>query len=218
MHRSFAWGMIAILAIMLAPFAGVLGVPASTVHADTAAPTAAADDEIIVITSAGVSCASMTRRRQPATRRRFGLRLQSRVGRQVGRSSPPVTSTVTAMPNLWRLGAAKSRCLTPVVQPGRTKVNFSVDLGSGRNVRLLVTGDFDGDGKDEFAVMHYIPGRGCRQAWSVMMAAPMRPQGEWTQTNSAEYGAMFQDMSTGDFNDDGADDLVMVRNVKTQRW
>ena len=51
MHRSFAWGMIAILAIMLAPFAGVLGVPASTAHADTAAPSAAADDEIIVITS-----------------------------------------------------------------------------------------------------------------------------------------------------------------------
>ena len=39
MHRSFAWGMIAILAIMLAPFAGVLGVPASTAHADTTAPT-----------------------------------------------------------------------------------------------------------------------------------------------------------------------------------
>ena len=28
---------------------------------------------------------------------------------------------------------------------------------------------------------------------------------------------MFQDMSTGDFNNDGADDLVMVRNVNTQR-
>ena len=40
MHRSFAWGMIVILAIMLAPFAGVPGVPASTVHADTAAPSA----------------------------------------------------------------------------------------------------------------------------------------------------------------------------------
>ena len=52
MHRSFAWGMIAITAILLAPLAGVLGVSASTVQADTAAPTAAADDEIIVITSA----------------------------------------------------------------------------------------------------------------------------------------------------------------------
>ena len=39
MHRSFAWVMIAILALMLAPFAGVLGVPASVAQADTTAPT-----------------------------------------------------------------------------------------------------------------------------------------------------------------------------------
>ena len=55
MQRSFAWGMIAILAIMLAPFAGVLGVPASAVHADTAVPNAATpDDEVIVITLGGL--------------------------------------------------------------------------------------------------------------------------------------------------------------------
>ena len=48
--------MIAILALMLAPFAGVLGVPASAAQADTTAPTVPPppDDEIIVITSAGV--------------------------------------------------------------------------------------------------------------------------------------------------------------------
>ena len=38
MHRSFAWVMIAILALMLAPFAGVPGVPASVAQADTTAP------------------------------------------------------------------------------------------------------------------------------------------------------------------------------------
>ena len=55
MHRSFAWVMIAILALMLAPFAGVLGVPASVAQADTTAPTVPPlpDDEIIVITSTG---------------------------------------------------------------------------------------------------------------------------------------------------------------------
>ena len=52
MHRSFAWVMLAILALMLAPFAGVPGVPASVAQADTTAPTdAPLDDEIIVITS-----------------------------------------------------------------------------------------------------------------------------------------------------------------------
>ena len=38
MHRSFAWVVIAILAIMLAPFAGVSGVPPSAAQADTTAP------------------------------------------------------------------------------------------------------------------------------------------------------------------------------------
>jgi hypothetical protein len=216
MHRSFTWGMIVILAIMLAPFAGVLGVPANTVRADTAAPSAAADDEIIVITSAGA-----VRVDDPHT--------------------PPgyqaATWTSTSEPG-WETGwtvvaggdfngdgdaelvAARNtasgsfvKVFDPVVQPGRTKVNYSVNLGSGNNVRLLVTGDFDGDLKDEFAVIHYVSG-GARLVW--YDGGANATEGDWTQKNSATYSAMFQDMSTGDFNNDGADDLVMVRNVNSQ--
>ena len=102
----------------------------------------------------------------------------------------------------------------PVVQPGRSKVNYSVNLGSGNTVRLLVTGDFDGDLKDEFAVMHYVSG-GARLIW--YDGGANATEGDWTQKNSASYNAMFQDMSAGDFNNDGADDLVMVRNVGNQR-
>ena len=52
----------------------------------------------------------------------------------------------------------------PVVQPGSALVNFNVNLsldapvGLMRNVRLLVTGDFDNDGRDEFAFVNYLPG------------------------------------------------------------
>jgi hypothetical protein len=212
MHRSFAWGVIAILAIMLAPFAGVFGVPAGTAHAETAAPTAAADDEIIVITSAGV-----VRVDDPTT------------------PTGPKTSIWTSASELgwetsWTVVAAGDfngdgdaelvaarntasgsyvKVFDPVVQPGRTKVNYSVNLGSGNTVRFLVTGDFDADGKDEFAVMHYVSG-GARLVW--YDGGANAAEGDWTQQNSASYVAMFQDMSTGDFNNDGADDLVLVRN------
>jgi hypothetical protein len=213
MHRSFAWGMIAILAIMLAPFAGVLGVPASTVHAETAAPSTLADDEVVVITSTG----------------------DLRVDDPTTPTGPQMAIWTSASEPGWErvwtvvaggdfngdgdaeLVAARGselKVFDPFVQPGRTKVNFSADLGSGNTVRLLVTGDFDNDLKDEFAVMHYISG-GARLVWYDGGANAI--QGDWTQKNFATYGAMFQDMSAGDFNADGADDLVMVRNVNNQR-
>ena len=217
MHRSFAWGMIAILAIMLAPFAGVLGVPASTVHADTAAPTAVADDEIIVITSAGVvSVDDPTTPTGPKTA----------IWTSASEPGWETSWTVVAAGDFngdgdAELVAARNtaagsfvKVFDPVVQPGRTKVNFSANLGSGNNVRLLVTGDFDADLKDEFAVMHYVSG-GARLVW--YDGGANATEGDWTQKNSANYGAMFQDMSAGDFNNDGADDLVMVRNFNTQR-
>ena len=217
MHRSFAWGMIAILAIMLAPFAGVLGVPVSTAHADTAAPSAAADDEIIVITSAGV-----VRVDDPTT----PTGPQTSIWTSASEPGWETSWTVVAGGDFngdgdAELVAARNtaagsfvKVFDPIVQPGRTKVNYSVNLGSGNNVRLLVTGDFDGDLKDEFAVMHYISG-GARLIW--YDGGANATEGNWTQKNSASYNAMFQDMSAGDFNNDGADDLVMVRNVDTQR-
>ena len=93
-----------------------------------------------------------------------------------------------------------------------------MDLGGQRNVRLLNTGDFDADGKDEFAVMHYVPGADDPgAAWQVYDGGTNAASGEWQLRNAAEYGAMFQDMCIGDFNADGADDLVMVRNAGGQR-
>ena len=213
MHRSFAWGMIAILAIMLAPFAGVLGAPASIVQADATAPAAAPlDDEVIVITATG-----QLRVDDPYTP--TGYKSAS------WNSGGDVGWTVVAGGDFngdgdAELVAARGsfvKVFDPVVQPNRAPVSFSVDLGSQRNVRLLSTGDFDLDGKDEFAVIHYIPGSGIQAGLAVYDGGANATASEWTRLNTAEYGAMFDDMSAGDFNADGADDLVMVRNVNTQR-
>ena len=219
MHRSFAWVMIAILALMLAPFAGVLGVPASVAQADTTAPTVPPppDDEIIVITSAGV-----VRVDDPYT----PIGYQTATWSSTNEPGWETGWTVVAGGDFngdgdAELVAARNtaagsfvKVFDPVVQPGRSKVNYSVNLGSGNTVRLLVTGDFDGDLKDEFAVIHYISG-GARLVW--YDSGANATEGDWTQKNSATYNAMFQDMSAGDFNNDGADDLVMVRNVNSQR-
>ena len=214
MHRSFAWVMIAILAIMLAPFAGVLGVPASAVQADTAAPTAAADDEIIVITSA-LQLRVDDPTTPPGYNRRLGLRRPSRDGSQAGQSSPAVTSTVTAMPSSWRPGPPGSyvKVFDPVVQPGRAKVNFSVNLGSGRNVRLLVTGDFDADGKDEFAVMHYISGGGFQARLVWFDGGANATEGEWTRRTPPTTVRCSRTWPPATSTTTSADDLVMVRNT-----
>ena len=142
------------------------GVPASAVQADTAAPTAAADDEIVVITSAlqlRVDDPTTPPGIQPAT--------------WSSASVPGWESGWTAVAGgdfngdgddeLVAARGSEIKVFDPVVQPGSALVNFSVNLGSGWNVRLLSTGDFDADGKDEFAVIHYISGGGnqARLVW-----------------------------------------------------
>ncbi len=212
MHRSFALGIIAVLAIMLAPFAGVLGVPASAVHADAAAPNPAPpDDEVIVITSAG-----QLRVDDPYTPTGY---------KPVSWNSGAETGfTVVAGGDFngdgdAELVAARGsivKVFDPVVPAGKAPVAFTVDLGSQRNARLLNTGDFDADGKDEFAVVNYVPGGSIQAALQIFDGGANATGSEWTQRNYAEYAIMFQDMGVGDFNADGADDLVLVRNPSQQ--
>ena len=212
MQRSFAWGMIAILVIMLAPFVGVFGVPASAVQADAASPAVAPpDDEVIVITSAG-----QLRVDDPYTPPGY---------KPVSWNSGSDTGwTVVAGGDFngdgdAELVAARGsfvKVFDPIVQPGRAPVAFTVDLGSQRNVRLLSTGDFDADGKDEFAVVNYVPGGSIQAALQIFDGVANATAGEWIQRNYAEYAIMFQDIGVGDFNADGADDLVLVRNPSQQ--
>ena len=213
MHRSIAWSIVAVVAILLAPFVGALGAPAVAVRAEVAAPAAPPpDDEIIVITAAG-----QLRVDDPYTTPGY---------QPVSWNSGGETGwTVVAGGDFngdgdAELVAARGsfvKVFDPIVQPGRAPVEFSADMGSQKNVRLLNTGDFDADGKDEFAVMHYIPGTGYQAGLVWYDGGTNATLGEWTRKNSTEYGGMFQDMSTGDFNADGADDLVMVRNANQQR-
>jgi hypothetical protein len=210
MHRSFAWGVIAILAIILAPFAGVFGVPASTARADTAAPAlaAAADDEVILLTSAG----------------------QIRVDAPLPPSSPAPQIWNSGSSQGWMMVAAgdfngdgdaeivatKSntfQVFDPVVQSGRQEVtNGPISLGT--QIYLVATGDFDGDTKDEIAIVFYRGGTNPYQL-AVYDGGLNATAGDWRLSYPVPsgYAANWQDMSTGDINNDGADDVVMVRNA-----
>jgi hypothetical protein len=234
MHRSFAWGLIAILAIVLAPFAGVLGMPVSMTRADTATSTTVTnpDDEIIVITSTG-----QLRVDDPTPQPGYAPLSWS-------------SSSVAGWESNWtvvaagdfngdgdaELVAARStgvspnagsyvKVFDPVVQPGRSPVDFSVNLaldapvGVMRNVKLIVTGNFDSDKNDEFAFVNYLPGGGTYQAAvQVYDGGTNATFGEWARkTYEATYALMFEDMGVGDFNNDTVDDLVLVRNASSQR-
>ncbi len=104
------------------------------------------------------------------------------------------------------------KAFDPIVQPGSQPVAFEQSLGAGRNIQLLVTGDFDNDGKDEIAITHSDAGVDLPATLRVYDGGVNATAAEWMIRYQESYSAVWQDMSAGDVNNDGAADLAMVRN------
>ncbi len=205
----FSWPVaIAIAAILAAPLAGTFGTSLAPVQAEPpASSTASPDGEVILLTSAG----------------------QIRVDDPVIPSGYVPATWNSGTDQGWTMVAAgdfngdgdaeivatKSETIKvfdPLVQPGRQPVVFERTLGAGRAIQLLVTGDFDGDGKDEIATIHYDPDGTLPYTLAVYDGGMNATAGEWLLIKQESYNAAWQDMSAGDANADGADDLIMVRN------
>ena len=82
-------------------------------------------------------------------------------------------------------------------------------MGAGKNIQLLVTGDFDRDGKDEIAVTFSDGGTKLR----VNDGGATAVSGGWTKWYEESFGGEWKDMAAGDFNNDSYDDLALVRNA-----
>jgi hypothetical protein len=206
MHRSFWWSAMIIVAILMVPLGGVFGVPAKPVRAEPLAPSAAPlDDEVILLTSAGqirVDDPVTPSGYKPATWNSGSVQGWTMVaaGDFNGDGDAEIVATKS---NIFQV-------FDPIIQPGRQQVTYGpTSLTS--TINLLATGDFDGDGRDEIAIVHFAGGSS--YTLRVYDGGTNATAAEWTNTIQQTYGAPWQDMSAGDINNDGADDLIMVRNI-----
>ncbi len=207
MHRSSWLSILLALAVVVTPLVASVALLPKTASAEVAAPDATADDEIVLLTSTG-----QIRVDDPYT--------PSGVKPVAWNSGSDIGWTKVAAGDFNKDGdaeivAAKSntfKVFDPVVQFGSQTVSYELNLGTSRTIQLLATGDFDGDLKDEVALTVYDAPAG---AWVLRVydGGTAATASEWILWYSADFAATWQDMAVGDFNSDGYDDLVLVRNA-----
>lgn len=98
---------------------------------------------------------------------------------------------------------------SPVVLPGSTDLSRTFTASSGQSWTQAVTGDFEGDGRDELVLVQTTnqPNLAIQ-----MFAYQWRPSTGWTQTFTGGYGAAWKSIAMGDVDGDGKDEFVAVRN------
>ena len=102
---------------------------------------------------------------------------------------------------------------SPVVLPGSADLSRTFTASSGQFWTQGVTGDVDGDGRDELVLIQTTnePTLAIR-----LYAYDWQAATGWTQTYTAGYGAPWQAISMGDVDGDGKDEFVGVRNPSGQ--
>lgn len=186
-----------VLALLLA------AMPAVQASSPAAEPNATTDDEIVLLSSDGRIVV-----RDPFTP--TGIR-------PVAWESPGTgfTNVVAGDFNgdtsqeVVGLRGNEAIVFSPVVLPGSTDVGRTFNASSGQTWTQAVTGDLDGDGRDELILVQTTnqPNLAIQ-----MFAFQWRPSGGWTQTFTGSYGAAWTAISTGDVDGNGTDEFVAVRN------
>lgn len=200
MRRSYGWIVLTVLALVTAPLAAQFAVPASVARAEPAAPTALRHDQIVTLTTTGQIVVTDLFPQPGMVPANWNSGTD--IGWQyiaAGDFKGDDHESIVA------ISGNRLKVFDPFPQPGQTPVTFERTLSSGY-YELVTTGDFNADGRDEIAATasSYSPSYS-NNLWIYNTATS-------TPVYFESFAAPWQDMTTGDFNSDGAADLAMVRN------
>jgi len=206
MYRLFWSTTILAIAIALNPLGSSFAVPADVMVSQPMAATA--DDEIILIESNG-------RLRVVDPHTELGIeRVLWDSGADIGWTHVAAGDfNGDGDAEIVAIRGSTIKVFDPVVQSSFAPVVFERTLSGDRTFRLIATGDFDKDGRDELAVTHKDTRTGIRETLKVYDGGTNATAAEWRVAHESSYQAPWRAMATGDTNGDRADDLALVRNL-----
>lgn len=178
-------------------------VPVVQANAQVDAPEAAVDDEIILLSSDGRVVV-----RDPYTPP--GIRPVVWESPGTGFSNV-ITGDFNGDTAAEIVGLRGNEAIvfSPVVLPGSTDIGRTFTAASGQTWTQGVTGDVDGDGRDELVLVQ----TSNQPNLAIQMFAYEWQSGTgWTQTFTGGYGAPWKSIAMGDVDGDGKAEFVAVRN------
>ena len=123
--------------------------------------------------------------------------------------SSPATFNGDTAAEIVGLRGNEAIVFSPVVLPGSTDIGRTFTAASGQTWTQGVTGDVDGDGRDELVLVQ----TSNQPNLAIQMFAFEWQSGTgWTQTFTGGYGAPWKAIAMGDVDGDGKAEFVAVRN------
>lgn len=202
MRRSYIWTMLCVLVVIAAPLATQFALPAGVARAEPDAPAAVHHDEVVTLSPSGQIVVTDVFPQPGMVPANWNS--GSDVGWQyivAGDFRGDGYQQIVA------ISGSRLKVFDPfAAAAGKTPVTFERTMTNSGQFELITTGDFNRDGKDDIAATAswYNPGYS-DNLWVYNVSADSTMYFE-------SFAAPWQAATTGDFNNDGASDLAMVRN------
>jgi len=204
MRRSFIWTFLCVLTLIVTPLATQFALPAGVARAEPDAPAAVHHDEVVTLTPGGQIVVKDVFQ-QP------GMKLadwnsDTDAGWQYIAAGD---FRGDGYKQIVAISGSRLKVFDPfAVAAGKTPVTFERTLTNSGSFELITTGDFNRDGKADIAATasSYDPNYASNLwVYNVSANTVLRYDGP--------FAVQWQAITAGDFNNDGASDLAMARNV-----